>query len=1339
MRGLRKTVFYLVAAVFFIWVYSHYRMIAGDENGTARFVLGTLFAWIILARRKNSDQDSCQPGWTVPATAVAGTVLVVGGIIFDIGQFEWLGLIVLFYSCLSWAFSRRYTRDIVQALFVLYWIHPLPGKLFLKFQMLMQVLSVKGAEWLLHCFNVRVWADGIVLNTGFQAFLVPDSCSGMVTAVTVLVTALGIGMLFRFRWFEVGLLLMAGVVQVLALNILRIFFMVVWSARMSPEWANTFLHDTLGILLLAAILLVQLEAVFWRTSKAMKKEVNEGIEAGDVEEPELATILPRFWRLLSEWKWIGLAVLLLAGTLAVALYKHRPSHRAVMISDVVEGLMLRDLAKAERAIDQALGLKPGDRDFISKRIHVMVLRGKYNEALAELNSAGGPRDTTEMVLKSFALMSLKQADAAIALVDSLSESEKNMPGVAMIRAEYAVGRNKPSVVASCVVQASSAPLLIHRVRALFPYLAAHRQWWAISASYNESVPYKECSQPLIEIYANLELNNVYRASKILKAALASWPNDPRFVGSLFMVAARRPGSEWENLFAENIMANIKHFDADRLGSYMEYCFKLSRPDLAWLLYLRLRTVDPGDPALYLVPAQFGNVWFSFRCHQLGIAAANSSIKIDMKPFYVLTKDTSLMRSFWENVPLAEELAGKSVEGKRIEYLARCIAELEKREKAGTINRRMYMTYPTALTMAGRYKDAETVLRKLISEYPDAERELIYQRAVLYDQQGKLQDCYETLVKYRALSGGSYNLNVDLMMVNMLINLNMGVCALEVAERARESFPDSSLACMALAAVWDVFGFKDQALFLLSRKGDDQCNARAVAQLLYETGCFKEAEKLSRAMGFGISRKQVVVKQGFLAPPAELSIAGKWPRPLLPEEMDREAERTERELSQSSSPFFKQLKRLSAEWYRARGRGAVSDTGRWAAIGRDNIEKAGALYQLAMLQARQKLYDQAAKSTEEAIVFMPKSAVFWRALIAMKQGSPDIIDSARRACPSDPDIWLAYLVTGIKRNGNKKWLDEEIEKAAAQVKFSPGTMVRAGNLLLRKGFTGQAGAAARNAIDRCRGALPAYVLGLQCALTAGDTKWALSCVRGCIENALDPRMFYSLMVDIKSVDKMTDADVIAALEYLKEHSPKETQWTERLGDAYFLKGDLERADSILDELTAGNFRGLKVRSLLLAGETARLEEDYTRAIKILENAYAAHPDMVSVLNNLVYNLARNGDNAANLKRASELLVKLLEVDGESAFVLDTAAVVYMKTGELEKARKYSEKARSLVRKNSYAAVEMELNAAEIMLRMGETGAARDMLKKLQHGPDRSQFIDSRIVELLRNIADRSEKK
>ena len=148
--------------------------------------------------------------------------MIVGGIVFGVKQFEWLGIMLLLGGCLLWSLPDGWVRNILPSMLLLYWIHPLPGKVFGHFQIFMQKLSVKGSEWFLHCLNVRVWADDYILYNGFQTFGVPDSCSGMRTAVTVLLCTYGVALLFRMRWYETIMFLVLGVVQVLFINIGRI-------------------------------------------------------------------------------------------------------------------------------------------------------------------------------------------------------------------------------------------------------------------------------------------------------------------------------------------------------------------------------------------------------------------------------------------------------------------------------------------------------------------------------------------------------------------------------------------------------------------------------------------------------------------------------------------------------------------------------------------------------------------------------------------------------------------------------------------------------------------------------------------------------------------------------------------------------------------------------------------------------------------------------------------------------------------------------------------------------------------------------------------------------------
>ena len=1348
LNSLRRIVLLAATILFLSWLVVNYGRITADEDGFIRFFLGGLFAVLILfrsARRPRGvldDEPESRPkagtaryrrAWV--ALGVAGMLLSLGGIIFRVHQFEWLGLILILYACLRWALPERCGRDVLLALFLLYWIHPLPGQLFGKFQLAMQWVSVKGAEWALQAANVRVWADGFILRMGLRTFGVPESCSGMQTAVTVLLCMLGVGMLFRFRWYETVAFMFLGVLQVLALNIIRITLMVIWSARMPVEWSQTFLHDTLGIFLLIAMLIVQGEASWWKMWSGTRRRHREGIALGELERPERASPLPRFWRVARRW---GVAVALLALVmlgLAFAVYKKRPYHRAMMISEVVDGLIESDPESAQKGVDAALALNPGDRSLLVKKVRVLVLRGKFEEAYPILDELTEPLNVFEAVLKSRVLVALRRPNEAAEIVEALPESARLLPGVALIRAEYAALLDQPKVVSENLLVAARSHLTIDRIRALYPYLAMREQWAVIVESDSDQL-YHAFVPALVAVHACLRMNNIPAAARVLRNAVRQWPRDSRLLPGLSAVALARPGTEWEEHFAENLRANLPLLNADQLGGLIDDCFRMARPDLAWQVYLHLQRLDPEDPSLLLAPAQYGSSWFTFRRHRVGLKSEAQTATIDLRPFCAQSMVSPLFQSVWGNVPVLKDMLDPRQEAVRKGYLEASIEEYARREADGRLTRRMQMSYPIALAMMGRYDEAHIRLDEIETAYPDRRDQAIFQHAVFYDEQARWQDSYEALVRYRKVSMMP-NLLAELMTVNALMNLDLGLGAMETVRRARKVFPGSPQLDLAEASIWDAFGFKEQALFVIERSEVAQ-KSRISVQLLHDTSRMQEARKMSAALGIRYMTDGLVERQPLLAPPAELAIAKRWPEPLSDDGVDQEAERYQVQRGEAGSPYIRDLSAACAAWYRGQGEGELSNPVRWKAMGRNAIEQAAALNRLTTFLAWRKEYDVAEAVAREAITLLPDAAVLRRILIALTDGDPNVVAEARATCPDDPEIWLAELVVHIRdakaagkadKAAVGAWAKTFVEEAVAAKRFASGTMVRAGEFLLKQEVTDAAVTAARDAVARCRGLLSAYVLGLRCAVEIGDEKWALSCALNGVDNALDPTPFYKTIVEIKSLGRNSDADLVTALEYLRERFPDETQWAEQLAYIYFQKRDVGRALSVLGPAMAADLGSVRLQSVILAAEAARLHGDLPRAINILENAYAMYPDQLSVLNNLVYCLAQE---PAHLPRAKELLPALLKMGEQSFAVLDTAAVVYFRSGQLDLANEYMSRALRRVDEKSYGVSETRLNAAEILFRMGEYEKARENLEAIRRYSDRSHEVEMGVRRLRERV-------
>jgi len=1529
----------LIAAFFGL----NFRRFTADQEGTIRWVLGTLFFVLILLRPKPAAAPR-HSAWPIPVTAaVCGMVLSLGGTIFGVHLFEWVGVLLLLYACLRWALPGAYARDTLCAVFLLYWTHPLPSQLFGPLQMTLQKLSVAGAEYLLHCVNVRVWADGMVLRTATRAFEVPLACSGMRTAVTVLLSALGLSVLFRLRWYECFAFLALGLAQVLALNISRICLIQILAADTAQDWETAALHDSLGILLLFAVLLLHFEIWAWRRFRTRWQRESLAAAPGTPEATR------RKWLLSAAVSGIAL---LAGGLLWVLAVRGRPEHRAIMIDEVVEGFVRkRRFADAAKAANAALALAPGNTHLRTRRVQCLALTGRFKQALRELDRVpDDDRNAFHTVAEARILMGLDRPEKAIAKVDALPARFRKLPGVAMLRAEFAALRNATEDVVENLKLVTDRMLMIDRIRALFPYLAVHKQWRAIAACHSD-IPYENLTHALITVHALLKINDQTSAGRLLAEADRQWPEDARVMAYLATMARIWPGSEWKRRFTAKMKQRLEKLAAAELANFIEKSFRLGRPDLAWLAYHRLAQKDPRDPALYLILAQFGDVWFLFRKHYLNIPAWDPHEQIDVASFYFISRnwpsaplarellrgeldsdrrdgylrrcirelarrekdgplslrmqmayvfalqrlgryrealarldrlapatashatrsvtpedgveegfdflmsylrevdrarkadalaeriknvypsrvrladcfgralptpqersaqdpagraraqvlnklreqikadrrqalETTLVeairnwpeeprllgylatvaetrpgsrweavyervlranlerldpdmlvacignsfriyrpdlawlaysrlenvdphdpslylapvqfadrwfvfrkrrvglpagsehavialgplyfeRKAWPEAPLARELAEAHPGRIREKYLRLCIAELDKRAAAGALPLRLQLLYPEALLLDGRYGEAHTKLDDVARTRPQERPALFSKHAEIYEKQADWRRMYEALRQYRELVDQP-PLSISIMQINALMRLGHSAQAMVLAREALTRFPGTPEVHRAIGSIWAVLGDAEEALFAL-QKGQAGREPPVMSEFFFAAERFVEANRVRRACGMATFPPQ---RQTLLPRPAEQAVQRLWAPALSTQEMAAQAKTLAADSARMASPFIDGLGRLKADWYQSGGDPVDSDMQRWESVGRDNTERGVALNELAMLLARQQRYAEADTTAQRALVFAPNFVGLWRARVALTEGDPAVIEAARRACPKDGEIWLAELVVQTRAQHTNGWARARIEEAVRENLFSPGVITRAGDFLLRHGQHRAAETAARHAIHTGCGLLPAYVLGLRCALAANNMTWALDCALDAAEFASEPWPFLDVYAAIQMSRYRTDPATLSALERLRKQFPTNPKWGQRLGDAFLQQADPRNAMRVLDPLLERYPKQVDLRTFVLAAEAARRTGNIAKSVSILEAAYAAHPSSRVVLNNLVYTLALD---PKTLPRAQSLLPKLLEVWGDSFAVLDTAALVHRQANEFAKAAEFLQKA------------------------------------------------------------------
>lgn len=1317
------------------WIWANAARLASGQNGVLTLFLGAIFAGALIFRVKPEDGRGFKlPGWGLGLLGAFGTGLALVGLIVPVHQFEWLGILMVLYSALAWSLPRRFGKDLVLALFLVYWIHPLPSQVFGPLQIAMQWMSVKLSEALLQIFNVRVWGDGFVLRTGGRMFGVPEACSGMKTAITVMLCGVGVGLLMRFRWRAMAGLLALGMVQVLILNVLRISG-IVWMGMDKPEdWNDKVLHDTMGIFLLLAVALIHLDAILIRQWIRGRERMGQLEEVNDLvgEEVEKRHRWPAFWRFFFRWwKW-GLVSLLGVGLVTVVVVRLTPRHRVELIRSVAQGLLTTtDYENAQRAVQAALAMDPGNDDLLTDLARIKIARGKQEEGLRIIRrKPAQARSLVERVLEARALLDLKRIPEVTGVVASFPAEARAMPGVAMVLAEFNAVLDKPSEVAVHVVKAARGIGTQEAIRNLFPYMASRNLWDSIRQVDSE-LPYATPLQGVIAAEARLRISDTAAAADILRRCMKEHETNPIFLNPVIRVANEWATPEWLGRFESLFLANMERLKPGDLTLAMEGAFSAGRPDLGWLAYRRLEAVAPDDPMLLIAPAEYGRKWFRFRHDVIGVPGSSSE-RVDIRPFLQLAGRQSPWKELWARIPLADELGGLITrEGyqKRLKLCLEALVKMEAREK---LDFRLQLLWGRVLGELGRWDEAHAKLDAFEAKAPRLHREFLMAHADLYKAQSAWESCFEALGEYIRLEPHP-PLSVWLDIANAAMALDMGAYAMGCMEEARRDYPESEEWSLAMAGMWSFFGFDEEALFVVNRMRNPP-HPSVRARLLMQTGRVMEGRRL--AMVENLGDLAAPKGQSELLAPAEWTL--EWRGGKI-QEADYERER--KAIKPYQSPFLKALNKARSAWYERRGQGPVSEVAAWEATGKDPREKAMALNELALLLLRQGRTGEADKVISRALDHMPRWSLLWRLkLLACgpAENRMALAEKAAQSCPFDSELWLALVVLKAKGGGGAEGATREVARVIEAKSQSPGTLVRAGEYWLRQGYTNAACLAAREAIRDGQGLLPAYVLGVTAAIKTKDYAWALACARGGAEQALEPWAFYKIIVGLKGRSGKADPDILRALEELSARYPQEVVWTAQLGEVYFRKGQTDRALGVLEDALAreeGKKQALP-RTYLLAAESARREGNIGRAIRILKMCRDKYPDDVNVLNNLIFTLAQDPLYAGE---AAALLPELLKSKRDDFAIYDTAALVFMRAGDLKRAEEYMKKALALVKRGEYAWLEVYLNAAEAQIRLGKFKEARDSLSLVMKSPERTSAMDARARELQDELTRREREQ
>ena len=644
---------------------------------------------------------------------------------------------------------------------------------------------------------------------------------------------------------------------------------------------------------------------------------------------------------------------------------------------------------------------------------------------------------------------------------------------------------------------------------------------------------------------------------------------------------------------------------------------------------------------------------------------------------------------------------------------------------------MHYLYAHALELNGAFLESLSELRFISHTHPAEKANVRLARSEMLERLRDWDGVYETLREY-PFDTDRLALKPLLRLGRAQLNLQLNLAAEYTAREAQQLFPRSAQAAHFLVEVQLANGAAEEAVLLFERFQGRHIRALDLLQAnaLFRTERFREAEAFCNNGLIPRPPVYATTRQGLFLPPA--AAAALWHQTHLPTErlFGSNAETLRANMDKIKGKFLKSLMKQWLMCYAVDTPGREHGQYLWEAIGRNRMEKAIALHQLTMLLCRADRYEAAAIAARRATDLLPESPTLWRWMVSLSQDQQADVAVARQCCPDDPELWLVDL--GYRAQNGK----DSVMKAVSRIvrggtRFPVATMTRAAEMLVGLGLQKEACVLMRNATDRARGLLPAYVLGIECAVEQQDRQWALACTQLAIDAALrPPPQLYRRLIELKleGGKPTTDSDVVEALKTLRTREPRNLLWAQMLGYVRFKRGGWEMPDAfhqMEDALSGGATNRL---AFSIASEASRQLGNRDRSVEILRRSLHFYPDDLEFLNNLVYLLAGLPDG---LEEAERRLPELMRRGHDSSAVLDTVTTVLLKIGDADEAGKIADRILDMSEVGSVVWFRAHLHKAQIRAELHDWEGAIELLSAAMEKA--KEVDDESVVEANRRLS------
>ena len=961
--------------------------------------------------------------------------------------------------------------------------------------------------------------------------------------------------------------------------------------------------------------------------------------------------LPGLWRFFYHQRFLLTLALLVCTTALTVRTLRTDSRRAGQYVNL--GLALERSAQmqgAEAAYDAAILLLPHSSMLAVERLRFLIRAGHHETArrAASRLTPGTHLDPNELRILRAETLQIDgiPTEECIQRIATYPEALQQHPRIALLKATHALEHYLVQTLEVELRRAAADNGLAPRIRSFFPALARLGRWQLI-ADIDRFRPVAEAESTLASIQAHMRVRRPDIAAEMTRKAIKHWPDDPRYLPVLFYLNSQLPDGDWESLYATHLLRASDQLKtmASMYTALMD-SRRLHRADLCTLLIRRMQIADPTHPLTSLARQQLAQDGQWIQASILGLPATSSDGHINLAHVTRFAAGVAPIQHLLESGFRAYTSPSEN----HTSLLERC------KNYRGKLTPEDYLVLTRALIEAGESEQA-TVLVRLAGGEPDfrpdqlnlltaeiaaSENDWDQVHSILHDYDPPYPDADAMLLRIDAAS-----------------HLNLWMIADGMCRETSTHFPASTRLAARKAMIQLAHRNPELALHTLARTRDTRSISVATMNLLYLTGRLAAAKELNENLLLPVIPDLADTKAPMFAP--EPLTALNWASRTLPSPEALRDHAEQLKGHDSSDRFLKSMHTLWLEAYERETLGNSADPARWAAAGRTGLEKAHALYQLAVLLCWQERYLEARDVLGDAIGLYPTLPQLHYLLVSLSGVESPAFAEARSQFPDDPLLLLAGIEDAPATAISQSALASAVESA----KLPGAYLAHALQHMSNDESATHAVVAAGTALSRQPYQyLPLAIAALNVAVTTGDSELGMLAARQAMQAIKPDERICQNLIAFAHRSKQTD-DPVVLDAYRRLSAVSETaKWRRGLGFEQFLRGgrDLIMANVHLHTaLERGDTRRI---TYIYAAEAARRVGAMDQAVNTLRKGLAQYPDDLLLRNNLACTLALM---AKVSDEAMAMVATLIRDSRDRVEILSTAALVYFQSGDLERAR------------------------------------------------------------------------